>query len=47
MGFEKNLARIQVDQGGIADPLQIRIKRGKPITFEIEREPFKEKPQCI
>ena len=39
--LEDNLSRIQVDKGGIADPVLITIKRGDPITFEFEREPFK------
>ena len=39
--LEQNITRIQVDQGKIADPLQVTIKINKEIFFEFEREPFK------
>ncbi|MFC1481723.1 hypothetical protein ACFL6E_05710 [Candidatus Neomarinimicrobiota bacterium] len=39
--LEPNLVRVQVDKGGIADPLLVKIKQGNPIKFEFEREPFK------
>ncbi|MBC8402420.1 MAG: hypothetical protein H8E14_13105 [Candidatus Marinimicrobia bacterium] len=37
-----NLIRIQVDEGGIADPLQVTVAGNKTISFEFERIPFKE-----
>ncbi len=37
-----NLVRIQVDKGGIADPLQVTVSGDKTKTFKFERFPFKE-----
>jgi len=37
-----NLIRVQVDKGGIADPLQVTISGNKAKTFKFERFPFKE-----
>ncbi|MBC8402557.1 MAG: hypothetical protein H8E14_13800 [Candidatus Marinimicrobia bacterium] len=36
-----NLVRVQVDKGGIADPLQVTIVGNKTKTFKFERFPFK------
>lgn len=35
-----NMIRVQVDKGGIADPLQVTISRSKPKLFEFERDVF-------
>lgn len=37
-----NLIRVQVDKGGIADPLQVTISGNKTKTFKFERFPLKE-----
>jgi hypothetical protein len=39
--LEQNIIRVQVDQGKIADPLQVTVQIDKEIKFEFEREPFK------
>ena len=39
--LEENVIRVQVDQGKIADPLQVSIIIDTQIKFEFEREPFK------
>ena len=39
--LEPNIIRVQVDQGKIADPLQVTVIIGEKIKFEFEREPFK------
>jgi hypothetical protein len=39
--LEENIIRVQVDQGKIADPLQVTIVIEKETRFEFEREPFK------
>jgi len=38
---EQNIIRVQVDQGKIADPLQVTIIIDKELKYEFEREPFK------
>ena len=37
----RNLVRVQVDKGGIADPLQVTIVGNKTKTFKFERFPSK------
>ena len=37
-----NLIRVQVDKGGIADPLQVTISGNKTKSFKFERFPFRE-----
>ncbi len=37
-----NLVRIQIDEGGVADPLQVTVLGRKTKTFIFERFPFKE-----
>ncbi len=42
-----NLIRIQVDKGGIADPLKITVNRDSLKIFEFNRNPFNEKDILI
>lgn len=39
--LEKNITRIQVDKGGIADPLQISVVWGEQMRFQFNRSPFR------
>lgn len=40
--LEENITRVQVDKGGIADPLEVRIHLSDSVTFTFERNPFYE-----
>ena len=37
---EENILRVQVDQGGIAPPVQVTTSSVDPETFAFDREPF-------
>ncbi len=42
-----NMIRVQVDKGGIADPLEVTVKSDSLVNFKFNRNPFNEKDILI